>query len=879
MKRVLSNHKPLKGLLMLLAILFVMPQGVQAEIEYEDAKVSVTHEDDNTELFASFEAAYAAAKSGDVIQLLSDCNVAANTIASVDNVYEQLFLQLDLNEHKLSFPNGGYLEVETLVDLFIGGGTISAGDVCIHNSGVLRLRACTIEATTGVGISGDGTIEFHELPTFNCQKEDIALAKDKQFYFGSDVTISTAPAKKIKVSLQNEAPYMFTHGFSNVFIGENLISPEDVFISTQYGADAFGFMYGDGTYEAGLAPTTEITFPVGMSTYYDSRALALYGENENLTFYTVTGLDVKKDDSGKVTEAPTVLLTEITGKKFAEHTPLIVSNTSDAAIKAKMLAAFEGPMASNYLNALYTNMGEKNIYAYFEGTDEELDEIFVPEGFEFSHFSFNTDRFSLRSSNASVAAHTCWLGIDKQNLPESTTNSLGVRWPDGTTTGLKLVEIEDSWVTVAQGPFTYTGKEIKPTVTVKEGETDVTKCFDVTYSNNTNANDGTGTAAPTITVSANASHPEYTGEVSLTFAIGKAPVTITTGSASKAYDGSALTKAEASIAGLVNGETATVTATGSQTVVGTSNNTYTINWGTTNKGNYTLTESLGTLTVTLAKMTGVSVTGWSGVIDGYSHSPKCTIPEGATITFMESKGGSALSSVPSYKTTGTYKVYYRVTKNNYEPVEGDVTIDIKPAMNKDGKVTINGKTYNSLSEAALKLMGNLLTPNLQGIVFGLLNSVSADDVNYIVDRIVVSEKGQLIISQGPAVILGVLQAHAGEILTITTTIDGKVTIDKEKLVELILAGKVRALSRTRGESDEMVIESGVKYLVLEDCDLFFKLHTEDAPVTIESINLRQQASGDANGDNVVNVADIVKLVKDKAPQADIDAVVKIIMGE
>ena len=111
MKRVLSNHKPLKGLLMLLAILFVMPQGVQAEIEYEDAKVSVTHEDDNTELFASFEAAYAAAKSGDVIQLLSDCNVAANTIASVDNVYEQLFLQLDLNEHKLSFPNGGYLEV------------------------------------------------------------------------------------------------------------------------------------------------------------------------------------------------------------------------------------------------------------------------------------------------------------------------------------------------------------------------------------------------------------------------------------------------------------------------------------------------------------------------------------------------------------------------------------------------------------------------------------------------------------------------------------------------------------------------------------------------------------------------------------------------
>lgn len=34
---------------------------------------------------------------------------------------------------------------------------------------------------------------------------------------------------------------------------------------------------------------------------------------------------------------------------------------------------------------------------------------------------------------------------------------------------------------------------------------------------------------------------------------------------------------------------------------------------------------------------------------------------------------------------------------------------------------------------------------------------------------------------------------------------------------------------------------------------------------------------DANGDKVVNAADIVKLVKDHAPQSDIDAVVKIIM--
>ena len=36
---------------------------------------------------------------------------------------------------------------------------------------------------------------------------------------------------------------------------------------------------------------------------------------------------------------------------------------------------------------------------------------------------------------------------------------------------------------------------------------------------------------------------------------------------------------------------------------------------------------------------------------------------------------------------------------------------------------------------------------------------------------------------------------------------------------------------------------------------------------------------EANRDKKINAADIVRLVKDKAPQSDIDAVVKIIMGE
>jgi uncharacterized repeat protein (TIGR02543 family) len=78
-----------------------------------------------------------------------------------------------------------------------------------------------------------------------------------------------------------------------------------------------------------------------------------------------------------------------------------------------------------------------------------------------------------------------------------------------------------------------------------------------------------------------------------------AELTVTTESAEKKYDGEPLT-ADGTIEGLVNGETLTFTVTGSQTEVGTSDNTYTLYWdGTANRHNYKLSEdsSIGTLTV------------------------------------------------------------------------------------------------------------------------------------------------------------------------------------------------------------------------------------------------------------------------------------------
>ncbi|WP_175560283.1 InlB B-repeat-containing protein, partial [Butyrivibrio sp. YAB3001] len=91
-------------------------------------------------------------------------------------------------------------------------------------------------------------------------------------------------------------------------------------------------------------------------------------------------------------------------------------------------------------------------------------------------------------------------------------------------------------------------------------------------------------------------------KVNGTLTVSQAQVTITTGSDSKAYDGTPLKCATAGITGLVNGETAIVTATGSQTEVGDSSNTYSIDWGTTKASNYKVTENLGTLTVTKSEV-------------------------------------------------------------------------------------------------------------------------------------------------------------------------------------------------------------------------------------------------------------------------------------
>lgn len=84
-----------------------------------------------------------------------------------------------------------------------------------------------------------------------------------------------------------------------------------------------------------------------------------------------------------------------------------------------------------------------------------------------------------------------------------------------------------------------------------------------------------------------------------TYTITPRDVTLTSGSAEKEYDGTALTNNTVTAEGFVNGEGATYNVTGTQTEVGSSENnfTYTLN-SDTKASNYKITTQYGTLTVT-----------------------------------------------------------------------------------------------------------------------------------------------------------------------------------------------------------------------------------------------------------------------------------------
>ena len=344
----------------------------------------------------------------------------------------------------------------------------------------------------------------------------------------------------------------------------------------------------------------------------------------------------------------------------------------------------------------------------------------------------------------------------------------------------------------------YDGNEHKwiPTVTDKEGNELVAKTdYKVTYST-TDFTNVTGTITVTITGIGN-----YTGKATRTYSITPKTYTVTTESDSKVYDGTALT-AGGKVSGIVKGETVDFTITGSQTSVGTSDNTYELNWtGTAKESNYTHgKDSIGTLTVKAKsivpdgpdtpdeKKTGITVSDPSdSKYDGKEHREVLTVQDTKkndelvaekdySVTYSDDlvNAGTVTITVEGIGNyTGSFTKTYEITKRSVtltsatasKTYDGQALTSTSITVSGDGFVKGEGATYNVTGTQTE--VGN----SANSFEYKLNENTLAS--NYDITKVV----GTLIITAAPAPVIPAPTPRTPSVPQVITPVE---TVEKEE---------------------------------------------------------------------------------------------------
>ena len=191
--------------------------------------------------------------------------------------------------------------------------------------------------------------------------------------------------------------------------------------------------------------------------------------------------------------------------------------------------------------------------------------------------------------------------------------------------------------------------------------------------------------------------------------IGKRATTCTTASASKDYNGTALTANNGTCTNLVSGHSATVSASGTITNAGSTTNTYksaVIKNGTVEvTTNYSITSANGTLTVRKVSAANPTLTAYSGTYDGQSHTIGVSGGFGGTIQYStDNKTWS--TTKPTRTNVGTTTVYVKVVGDgnhtDTNPISSTITITAQklPAPTNIKISTAGIVTWDSVSNAS-----------------------------------------------------------------------------------------------------------------------------------------------------------------------------------
>ena len=341
---------------------------------------------------------------------------------------------------------------------------------------------------------------------------------------------------------------------------------------------------GNGWYTVGRVWVEGITNPAeGSSTKYDtssddySKVISALKDPSNVDLYGVNNINLE-DIEWSVEGQPTGLKTASgavdydTSNKSTWHLDGYVNLDRDHS----------GSIVFHYVDALNKNLKIAE--------DEKVTAKVTGEKFDFSKYIISIEGYTYYEANPA------WVIIERSTVKEVFLSYS------------KLPKRQIEMRAKSDG-VPYDGNEHS----VSGFESDVFEFDGVKYTVSGLTADAKGTGAGTYKTSvsgtAKVEDPEgndVTAQFDVTAAEGElvvepAPYSVTTESATKVYDGTALT-APGKIGGLLEGETANLKVTGSQTKVGASENTYTIEWtGTAKESNYKLeSESIGTLTVTAA---------------------------------------------------------------------------------------------------------------------------------------------------------------------------------------------------------------------------------------------------------------------------------------
>ena len=317
----------------------------------------------------------------------------------------------------------------------------------------------------------------------------------------------------------------------------------------------------------------------------------------------------------------------------------------------------------------------------------------------------------------------------------------------------------------------YDGKEHKwsPAVTDKEGNalTEGTD-YEVAYSTEDFIN-VTGTITVTITGIGN-----YTGKVTRTYEITPKAYTVTTDSANKVYDGTALT-AGGKIEGIVDGETVEFTTTGSRTVEGTSKNTYSLKWnGSAIQTNYKLAkESIGELTVKSKsiipdepntpddKKTGITVSDpKDSKYDGQEHREVLTVKDTKTGKDLIANKDYTVVYSDDLVNAGTVKVTvtglgnysgsftktYKITKRLVTLTSATVSKTYDGQALKNTSITVSGDGFVEGEGASYEVTGTQTSVGNSANAFEYKLNEKTLASNYDITKVV----GTLTITAAPA---------------------------------------------------------------------------------------------------------------------------------